>query len=82
MVTKPLDVKGLADYLGMSEDWVQQQAAARAIPHSRLGTGTKKVIRFFPVQIAAYELATEEPLAPDAPNRTEIVAKLAELRSA
>lgn len=45
---KPKNVKEMADFLGVSEDWVYTACAARLIPFTRLpGEGSnRKLIRF------------------------------------
>ncbi|GGK31849.1 hypothetical protein GCM10010124_25770 [Pilimelia terevasa] len=56
---KPLDIDGLADFLGVSPAWVRARVAAREIPHTRLPGG--KLVRFTAQDIAAILAAGSEP---------------------
>lgn len=55
---KPLDVPGLAEFLGISESWIRKQAAARLIPHSRVA----RQIRFTEEHVQQILAAGEEPI--------------------
>lgn len=62
---EPKDVKGLAEFLGVGEDWVYTQVAAQAIPFTRLpGEGTnRKLIRFTDEHVQQILADGEEPVA-------------------
>lgn len=49
----------LADLLGMSKGWVQEQVTAKALPHHKVG----RVTRFSPADVRAIERATAVPAA-------------------
>ena len=79
MIDRPLDVKGLADYLGVGVDWVYTQVEAGAIPHSRLPAGTArggrgKLIRFTAEHVAAILAFGETPTL-NAPTLSLVAAR-------
>lgn len=56
---QPLDVAGLAAFLGVSESWVSKQCAARLIPHTRVA----RQIRFTEEHVRQILADGEQPLA-------------------
>lgn len=56
---QPLDVDGLAQWLGVSPSWVRKQCAARLIPHTRVA----RQIRFTEDHVRQILAAGEQPLA-------------------
>lgn len=73
MIDKPLDIDGLADYLGVSPRWVKAQVAARAIPFTKLPGG--RMVRFTAEDVAEI-LAAGKKEPETAPTRTEVVRRL------
>lgn len=72
-VVKPLDVEGLAEYLGMSVGWVKAQVAAGKIPHHKLPGG--RVVRFTAEDIAEmFAAGKQSPRRP--PTRAEVVRRI------
>lgn len=55
---KPLDIPGLAEFLGVSESWIYKRAAARLIPHSRVAGQ----IRFTEEHVQQILASGEQPL--------------------
>lgn len=58
-----LSLPEAAEYLNVSYHWLQNQVAARKVPHTRLG----RVIRFSPAHLAAIVQAGEQPVASEIP---------------
>lgn len=62
----PLDVKALAELLGVSADWVYTQVEAGAIPCTRLPgrspTGARRLIRFTPAHVDQILAGGEQPV--------------------
>lgn len=54
-----LDEQGLADYLGVSHEWVRTRVKNREIPFRRLPGG--RLVRFAPEDVAAIVAAGAEP---------------------
>lgn len=65
---RPLDVAGLAEYLGVSESWVYKQTARRRIPHTRVG----REIRFTPEHVQQILAAGDQPAISAPPVVTHI----------
>lgn len=49
-----LNCAQLAQVLGMSKSWVQEQVTAKALPHHRVG----RYVRFSPADVRAIERST------------------------
>lgn len=58
-----LDMDGLAEYLGMSKEWVRKRVKNRQIPFTRIGD---RHVRFTPEHVAAITAAGEQPVDPKA----------------
>lgn len=56
---KPLDEQGLADYLGVSHEWVRAKVKACEIPFTRLPGG--RLVRFTEDDVAAILDAGKQP---------------------
>ena len=54
-----LKIEEAARYLNVSVRWLEVQVAARTIPHSRLGTGKRQMVRFSPANIRAIERSSD-----------------------
>lgn len=49
-----LNCEQVAQVIGMSKSWVQEQVTAKALPHHRLG----RYVRFSPADVRAIERST------------------------
>lgn len=60
---RPLNEKELADYLGVSHEWVRLRVKRREIPFTRLpdGKGDGKLVRFTATHVADILAAGEQP---------------------
>jgi predicted DNA-binding transcriptional regulator AlpA len=65
-MSAPLNVKSLAELLGVSADWVYTQVEAGAIPCTRLPgksvTGARRLIRFTPAHVEQILSTGEQPV--------------------